>query len=129
VVGDERRGRQQREVGDGAGEVPPVEPALDTAALEGVAGGEDDGSVMTSSEMGHRKSSGHASILGGRIRGAGACRGKGGTQWNGKRVGVGRRTKKRSVDGNRSPWERECGHRPVSVSVLFHSHESHAYLC
>jgi hypothetical protein len=94
VVGDERRGRQQREVGDGAGEVPPVEPALDTAALEGVAGGEDDGSVMTSSEMGHRKSSGHASILGGTIHGAGACRGKGGTQWNGKRVGVGRRKTK-----------------------------------
>jgi hypothetical protein len=30
------------------------------------------GSVMSSSEMGHRKSSGHASIRGGRIRGAGA---------------------------------------------------------
>jgi hypothetical protein len=29
------------------------------------------GSIMTSSEMGHRKSSDHASILGGRIRGAG----------------------------------------------------------
>jgi hypothetical protein len=43
VVGDERRGGRQREVGDGAREVPPVEPALDTAALEGVAGGEDDG--------------------------------------------------------------------------------------
>ena len=43
VVGDERRAGRQREVGDGAGEVPPVEPALDAAALEGVAGGEDDG--------------------------------------------------------------------------------------
>jgi|UniRef100_A0A804RIK6 hypothetical protein len=42
VVGDERRGGRQREVGDGAGEVPPVEPALDAAALEGVAGGKDD---------------------------------------------------------------------------------------
>jgi hypothetical protein len=44
---------------------------LDTAALEDVARGRMTGSVMTSSEMGHEKSSGHASILGGRIRGAG----------------------------------------------------------
>jgi hypothetical protein len=43
VVGDERLGWRQREVGDGAGEVPPVEPTLDTTVLEGVAGGEDDG--------------------------------------------------------------------------------------
>ena len=42
VGGDEQRAGQQREVGDGAGEVPSVEPPLDATGLEGVARGEDD---------------------------------------------------------------------------------------
>ena len=95
------------------------------------------GSVMTSSVMGHRKSSGHASILGGRIRGSGAFTRRGasgmGSVWDsgleedeaveeveGLGGGASGESPALPVDGNGLPWD-EWGHRPVGVSVLSQS--------
>lgn len=97
MVGDEGRRGGERQVGDGAGEVAAVEPALDAAALEGVAGGEDDG-------VGHDLQRDWAAevvrpgrALLRRHLHARSWRASRSAARNGKRVGLVRKTKRRRV--------------------------------